>query len=193
MGFAHLLNTEASLTNFKVTYRVPEDVEISYCHEGNIAIEWHPQVVFFPLMAILEGGVRFPGDPLILRTLRFYALSPDQLPSNFYRIMSCVSRLNQLYGLQLDYHDINFMYRLCSNIRIDYYLKVKDVRVQLILCLPDFNRNSAREYVWVSGNWHANELTYPTSPRDVGRYQTTNYLFLILIICFSCFTCFIIV
>lgn len=83
-------------------------------------------------MAILEGSVRFPVDPLILRTLRFHGLSPDQLPPNFYRVVSCVNWLNQLYGLQLGHHDINFMYSLCGNIRTDYYFKVKDVRVWLI-------------------------------------------------------------
>ena len=35
--------------------------------------------VFFPLMAILEGGVRFPVDPLNISTLRFYSLCPDQI------------------------------------------------------------------------------------------------------------------
>ena len=78
-------------------------------------------------MAILEGRVRFPLDPLILSTLRFYELCPDQLPPNFYRVVSCVSRLNQLYGLQLNHHDINFMYNLCGNIIFDYHLKVRDV------------------------------------------------------------------
>ena len=39
MGYSHLLNTEASLTNFKATYNVFEDVEVAYCHEGNIALE----------------------------------------------------------------------------------------------------------------------------------------------------------
>ena len=94
MGFSHLLNTKASLVNFRVIYNVPEDVEVSYCHEGNITLERRPQVVFFPLMAILEGSVRFTVDPLILRTLRFYGLSPEQLPPNFYRVVSCVSWLN---------------------------------------------------------------------------------------------------
>ena len=51
--------------------------------------------------------------------------------------MSCVSRLNQLYELQLNHHDIIFMYGLCGNIRSDYYLKVRDVRVRLISCLPN--------------------------------------------------------
>ena len=53
------------------------------------------------------------------------------------------------------------MYGLCGNIRSDYYLKVRDVRVWLISCLPDSNRNSVGEYVRVRGNWHANELTCP--------------------------------
>ena len=130
MGFSLLLNIEASLANFRAVYDIPKDVEVAYCHEGDITLQWCPYVVFFPLMAILEGGVRFPLDPLdplILSTLRFYELCPDQLPPNFYRVVSCVSQLNRLYELQLDHHDINFMYNLCGNIRFDYYLKVRDV------------------------------------------------------------------
>ena len=42
MGYSHLLNTEASLTNFKATYNVFEDVEVAYCHEGNITLEQRP-------------------------------------------------------------------------------------------------------------------------------------------------------
>ena len=164
MGFAHLLDTGAILANFRAGFAVPNDVEISYCHEDSIALEQCLHVVFFPLMAILEGGVRFPVDPLILRTLRFYDLCPNQLPPNFYWVVSYVSRLNHLYGLHLDHHDINYMYSLCGNLRSACYLMIRDVRVRLISCLPNSNRNSTREFVWVSSNWHANELTYPTSP-----------------------------
>lgn len=39
MGYSHLLNTEAFLVNFKATYNVLEGVEVSYYHEGNIALE----------------------------------------------------------------------------------------------------------------------------------------------------------
>ena len=77
MGFSHLLNTEASLINFRAIYDIPRDVEVAYCQEGDIALQRRPHVVFFPLMTILEGNVRFPVDPLILRTLRFYDLCPD--------------------------------------------------------------------------------------------------------------------
>ena len=175
MSYSHLLSLEASLTSFRVAYNVPEDVDIPYCHKGNIDIHKSQglNTVFFPLMAILKGGVRFPVDPHIISTLRFYGLCLDQLPPNFYRVVSCVSRLNQLFRLQLNHHDINFMYSLCGNIRSNYYLKTRDMRVRLISCLPDSNRNSAWEFVRVSDNWLAYELPCPLSPRDVGRYRAS--------------------
>ena len=140
------------MPSFRVAYNIPKDVDIAYYHEGDITLQQCPHVVFIPLMAILEGGVRFPVNPLILNTFRFHVLCPDQLPPNFYRVASCVSRLNQIYELQLDHHDINFMYNPCSNIRTYYYLKVRDVRVWLISCLPNSNRNLVGEYVLVSSN-----------------------------------------
>ena len=154
MGFSHLLSTEASLANSREVFNILGDVDVAYCHEGDIALHRRSRsnIAFFPLMAILEGGVRFPVDPLLLSTLRFYGLCLDQLPPNFYQVVSCVSRLNRIYWLQLNHHDINFMYNLYGNLKSNYYLKVRDVRVQLISCLLDSNRNSAGEYIRVSGN-----------------------------------------
>ena len=126
-------------------------------------------------MSILEGGVRFPVDPLIIGIVRFYGLCPNQLSPNFYRVVSCVSRLNQIYKLQLNQHDINFMYSLCGNINYDYYLKVRHVQVRLISCLPDSNRNLAREFVRVNGNWLADELPCPLSPHEM---VDSTYLYL---------------
>ena len=123
-------------------------------------------------MAILEGGVRFPIDPFLLNTLRYYGLCPNQLPPIFYWIVSCVSRLNQMFGLQLDHHDINHMYSLCGNKRNNYYLKVRDMRVQLISCLPDSNSNFAREFVRVHGNWFTGEIPCPLSRLEVGSYRS---------------------
>ena len=144
MGFSHLLSTEVSLANFREVFNIPKDVDVAYCHEGNIALHHCSgyNTVFFPLMAILEGGVRFPVDSVLLNTLRFYGLCLDQLPSNFYRVVSCVSRSNQIDGLQLNHHEINFMNSLCGNLKSHYYLKARDVWVRLISCLPDSNRNS---------------------------------------------------
>ena len=101
MGYSYLLSSEASLPSFRATYNVPKDVDIAYCHMGNINIHRRSgsNTVFFLLVAILEGGVRFPVDPLIIGTLRFYSLCLNQLPPNFYRVVSCVSRLNRIFGL----------------------------------------------------------------------------------------------
>ena len=152
MGFAYLLNAEAPLAAFRQTFSIPDDVELAYCHESEIALHRGASTAFFPLMSVLEGGVRFPIDPLLLNTLRYYELSPDQLPPNFYRIVSCVGRLNQTFGLQLDHHDVNHMYSLCGKKKSNYYLKTRDTRVRLISCLPDPNKNSAGEYIQVRGN-----------------------------------------
>ena len=132
MGYAFLLNTGASLATFRQKFDIPNDVEVAYCHKSEITLHRGANTIFFPLMTILEGGVRFAVDPLLLNTLRYYGLCLDQLPTNFYWVVSYVNRLNQTFNLQLDHHDINHMYSLCGNKRTNYYLKVRDMRVQLI-------------------------------------------------------------
>ena len=134
-------------------------------------------------MAILEGGVRFPVDPLIVGTLRFYSLCLNQLPPpSFYRVVSCVSRLNQIFGLQLNHHNINFMYSLCGNIKSNYYLKTRDMQVRLISCLPDSNRNSMGEFVRVSSNWLVDELPYSLSLHDVGWYLVLSFVLVLILL-----------
>ncbi|KAK9986920.1 hypothetical protein SO802_031871 [Lithocarpus litseifolius] len=61
MGFSHLLSSRATLATFRATYSVPEDVDIAYCHEGDIDIQRcrGENTVFFPLMAILKGFTGF--------------------------------------------------------------------------------------------------------------------------------------
>ena len=99
MGFAYLLNAGAPLAAFRQAFNVPNDVELAYCHESEIALHRGAGTTFFPLMSVLESGVRFPIDPLLLNTLRYYRLSADQIPPNFYRVVSCVGRLNQMFDL----------------------------------------------------------------------------------------------
>ena len=94
MGFAYLLNARAPLAAFRQSFSVPDDVEIAYYHESEIALHRGAGTTFFPLMSVLEGGVRFPIDLLLLNAVRYYGLSPDQLPSNFYRVVSYMGRLN---------------------------------------------------------------------------------------------------
>ena len=78
-------------------------------------------------MAILEGGVKFPLDPFLFRTLSFYGIRLDQGLANFYRVVSYVSWLNRLYNLNLTHHDINFLYSCCGSLENGYYLKFRDL------------------------------------------------------------------
>ena len=79
MGYSHLLSFDVSLATFRAAYGIPGDVDIAYYHQGDIEIQRRrgTNIVFFLLMSILEGGIRFPVDPLVIGTLRFYGLYPD--------------------------------------------------------------------------------------------------------------------
>ena len=77
MGYSFLLNTKVSLATFRKKFDIPNDVEVAYYHESEIALHRGANTLFFPLMAILEGKVRFPVDPPLLNTLRYYGLYPD--------------------------------------------------------------------------------------------------------------------
>ena len=59
MGYAYLLNTEASLATFRQNYNVLDDVEVAYCHESEIVLHRRASTAFFQFMSIMEGGVRF--------------------------------------------------------------------------------------------------------------------------------------
>lgn len=82
MSFAHLVDTEEAMMAFKARYFIPE---------GDIEDKRVPTVIFIPLLAVLKGGVRFPLDLLLLSTVRFYGICPDQCLPNFNRVVGCVS------------------------------------------------------------------------------------------------------
>ena len=172
MGYSFHLDTSRSLAIFWQKFDILGDVEVAYCHESEIVLHRGQDTAFFPFMAVLNGGVRFPVDPFVVSTLRYYGLCPDQLPPNFYRVVSCVSRLNHTFDLQLDHHDINHMYSLCGNKTSNYYLKTRDNRVRMISCLPNSNRNSAGEFIQIRGNWCAGEIPCPLSHREVGLFRS---------------------
>ena len=77
MGYFYLLESSDALATFRDRFSIPDDVEVAYCHESEIALHRGRGTTFFPLMSILEGGVRFPVDPFLTDALRYYGLCPD--------------------------------------------------------------------------------------------------------------------
>lgn len=140
--------------------------------------------MFYPLMFILEGEVRFPVDPSILRTLSFYSLSPDQCLPNFYRVVNYVGVSQpflwaESYPSQHQLFDvckknINFLYAIRWSLKHKYYLQTRNINflyaIRLIsyLPIPTGTRGGGGEYVRVSGNWLNKEMTYPSFPRQIG-------------------------
>ena len=55
MGFSYLLNTNADVESFKTRFNIPRDVNISYCHEGDIEDQRLPHVVFFSFNVNTRG------------------------------------------------------------------------------------------------------------------------------------------
>ena len=48
MVFARLLRSKAALASFRARFDIPLDVDIEYCHEGNIENDRCPREYFFP-------------------------------------------------------------------------------------------------------------------------------------------------
>ena len=83
MGYAYLLNTEVSLVAFRQMFNIPEDVDGAYYHESEIALHRGANTAFFPLMEILEGGVRFPVDLFYSIPLGFIGCVFTNFPPTF--------------------------------------------------------------------------------------------------------------
>ena len=60
-----LVESEEAMEKFIVDYRIPPNVGLRYCEEG----EWHFRrqegEVMIPLIAFIEGGVRIPMGPVM--------------------------------------------------------------------------------------------------------------------------------
>ena len=93
-GFAYLLNFDDTIEAFKVMFGILNDVQIKYYPKGDIENDRRLGLIFIPLMVVLEGGVRFPLDPFLLKILNFYKLNCDQCLPKFYRVVNSVSQLN---------------------------------------------------------------------------------------------------
>ena len=105
--FKSLVESKEGMKKFKADYRIPSNVGLRYCKEG----EWNflRQVgeVVIPMITFIEGGVRIPMGPAMRNYLRFVRLAPTQCVPNVFIIFGCVDTLNKKMGLRLTYHDVN--------------------------------------------------------------------------------------
>ena len=88
--FKSLVDSKEEIEKFKADYRIPPNVGLRYCKEG----EWHllrkRGEVAIPMITLIEGCVRIPIGPVMRNYLRFVRLTPTQCVLNVFKILECV-------------------------------------------------------------------------------------------------------
>ena len=142
------------MEKFIADYRIPSNVGLRYCEEG----EWHFMrqggEVVIPMIAFIEGGIRIPMGLVMRDYFRHFRLAPTQCTVNMFRILGYVDALNEKMGLRLNHYDINWCYNLQHLKGKSYYMKARDDKVRLIQCLPESSKGLNKDFFIVSGGWH---------------------------------------
>jgi hypothetical protein len=61
---ARLVNSEESMARFRELYRVPSSIRLAYYDIKDFPVI-NDDEIMLPIMAVVEGGVRFPLHPLL--------------------------------------------------------------------------------------------------------------------------------
>jgi hypothetical protein len=80
------VNTFEAMAVFHHLYEIPNNVGLRYVHWSD-ALPPSLGELLIPVMAVVEGGVRFPIDPLLADFLNYFSLSPTQVNPNIFRIV----------------------------------------------------------------------------------------------------------
>ena len=74
--FKKLVEIEEAMEKFIIDYRIPPNIGLRYCEEG----EWHFRrqegEVVIPIIAFIEGGMRIPMGSVMRDYLRHFRLAP---------------------------------------------------------------------------------------------------------------------
>ena len=137
----------------------------------------------FPLIAVVEGGVRFPLHPLLRACLSSWNLTPCQLMPNAFKVIMGTVALNKHLHINLDIRDIEDVYDLCKTKEGTYYLRLKPKRRPFVNALEDSNKYVGDDIISVSGNWEfgpEEEARVYSIPRYPGVAPSTEFSMLFL-------------
>uniref|UniRef100_A0A2N9GR11 Uncharacterized protein n=1 Tax=Fagus sylvatica TaxID=28930 RepID=A0A2N9GR11_FAGSY len=170
---ARYVNTPQAMAVFRRHYGVPDDVYLEYRFWED-ALTGEPGDLILPLVAIIEGGVRFPIDPLLADFLDYFRLSPSQISPNIFRIVMGVVELNRWLGLNLTVHDIIATYTLRTTQHEAYSLRPRDVNNTLVNSLPNTNKEMTDDFLLVRGAWYYPGHRCPTVDGRPVRFVWTT-------------------
>jgi hypothetical protein len=147
---ARLVNSEESMVRFRQLYHVPPSIHLAYCHTDNIPVINRDEILL-PIMAVVEGGVRFPLHPLLINFLQTVNASPSQVSVNLFKIIMGIVALNRLLGVNLTTREILYVYQYMCLGEESRLLSLKSqVNEKLVNGLLDTNKGYDKEYLRVS-------------------------------------------
>ena len=117
------------------------------------------------MIAFIEGGMTIPMGRITRDYLRNHRLCPQQCTPNFFRILGAVDALDRHLRLGLTWHNVVQLYEGHQQKGAGFYLISGSDVVNLISCLPKYNKGMNDDYLIVSGPWHHN-LPCPTQLRE---------------------------
>ena len=158
---AKYVNTPQAMVVFRRHYGVPDDVHLEYKFWKDTLI-CELEDLILPLVAIIEGSVRFPMDPFLAQFLDYFNLSSNQISPNIFRIVVGIVELNCRLGLDLTMHDIIATYSLRTTQHEAYSLRPRDIYNTLVNSLPDTNKDMTDDFLLVRGAWHYPNHRCPT-------------------------------
>ena len=76
-----------------------------------------------------------------------HKICPTQCAPNVFRILGSVDALNEKMGVNLTYHDVNWIYNRQHLKGQGCYLKTRVPKVRFISCLPDTNKGMDKDFL----------------------------------------------
>ena len=93
------MDTAEAKAVFRVQYRIPNNVEIQHCEEGELLVlNRPPESVVIPIIAFIEGRMELSMWRVTKDYLINYRLTPTQFSPNIFRILECVDVINCRMG-----------------------------------------------------------------------------------------------
>ena len=148
--YSRLVYTAEARAAFRAQYRIPNNVEIRHCEEGEwLVLNRPPESVVIPMITFIEGGMELPMGRVTRDYLINYRLSPTQCSPNIFRILRCVDAINHRMGTNLTWHDVNWVYNYQKGEKTKYYMKCRVPTVRLMSCLPDSSKGMDKDFLLV--------------------------------------------